>query len=143
MASILRAASALAAVCGCAAAASVIASCIATDPPALPVLPPRRPLIIQTDPPVGVVLTRFPRPVVVTVELVDPKASLAYRAFVDYEPVMDFPAAVTFTDGAGRYVLCGIPDATEVSIGAAADGFFGYAQVPSGQTDRVDIYLRR
>jgi len=31
-------------------------------------------------------------------------------AFVDYEPIEDFPAAVTRSDAEGRFALCGIPE---------------------------------
>src|SRR5262245_50373627 len=54
-----RAALALALACALPAGVAAVASCIATDPPDLPVLPPRRPQIIHTDPPAGVVLGSY------------------------------------------------------------------------------------
>jgi hypothetical protein len=63
-------------------------------------------------------------------------------AFVDFEPIMDFPAAITYSDAAGRYLLCGVPDGRGVDIGASA-GFnrFAYVSVPSGQSAGVDITI--
>jgi len=42
-------------------------------------------------------------------EIVDGVKRPVDGAFVDYEPVMDFPAALTYTNVDGRFALCGIP----------------------------------
>jgi hypothetical protein len=55
---------------------------------------------------------------------------------VDFEPIVDFPAAITFTDAAGRFALCGLPQDQAVSLGAGA----AYLTVPAGQTT-VEITL--
>ena len=55
--------------------------------------------------------------------------------FVDYEPVMDFPAAITFADATGRYLLCNIPDGEPVVVCAGT----ACVSVPSGQSTGVDI----
>jgi hypothetical protein len=65
-------------------------------------------------------------------------------AFVDYEPIMDFPAALTFTDSSGRYLLCGLPEGQTVQLGAS----FGvtrvaYVSALPGQSTNVDIMLPR
>ncbi len=64
-------------------------------------------------------------------------------AFVDYEPIMDFPAAFTWTDSAGRFLLCGLPDGQSVTLGAGKSGRVGWATVPAGQSSGVDILLPR
>ena len=54
---------------------------------------------------------------------------------VDYEPVMDSPAALTVTDTNGRYLLCGIPDDEVATIGSSLGiSRVVYVQVPRGQT---------
>jgi hypothetical protein len=60
-------------------------------------------------------------------------------AHVDYEPVMDSPAAHTFTDANGRYLLCGIPANSSADIGAGFNGRAAYATAMPGQTTDVDI----
>lgn len=69
--------------------------------------------------------------------------SPAAGAFVDFEPVEDFPAAVTTSDSQGRYLLCGLPS-TEVSYlsAAAGPGQVTYLTVPAGQTTGVDIVIK-
>jgi hypothetical protein len=63
-------------------------------------------------------------------------------AFVDWEPLEDFPAAVTYSDGAGRFALCGLPQDETVRLGASlVFGRIGYANIPSGQTAGVEITL--
>ena len=63
-------------------------------------------------------------------------------AFVDWEPLEDFPAAVTYSDGAGRFALCGLPQDETVRLGASfVFGRVGYANIPSGQTAGVEITL--
>ena len=37
--------------------------------------------------------------------------------FVDFEPVADSPAAVTYSDAAGRFLLCGLPQDRAVDLG--------------------------
>ena len=64
-------------------------------------------------------------------------------AFVDYEPIADSPAAVTFTDAQGRFLLCGIPEAGNSVIGASIGaGRFGYVTVPPGTDASIDIDIR-
>jgi hypothetical protein len=64
-------------------------------------------------------------------------------SFVDYEPVSDSPAAITFTDAQGRFLLCGIPEAGDSLIGAAIGvGRFAYVMVPPGPDATVDIEIR-
>jgi hypothetical protein len=58
---------------------------------------------------------------------------------VDYEPIMDSPAAHTFSDANGRYLLCGIPEAKAADIGAGFNGRAAYATAQPGQTTGVDI----
>lgn len=65
----------------------------------------------------------------------------AAGAFVDYEPIMDFPAATTYADQDGRFLLCGLPDDRPVELGAAARGRLGYLSVPRG-TLVVEIDLK-
>ena len=63
-------------------------------------------------------------------------------AFADFEPLEDFPAAVTYSDGAGRFALCGLPQDETVRLGASlVFGRIGYATIPSGQTAGVEITL--
>ncbi|HJU74253.1 MAG TPA: hypothetical protein VJ717_10945 [Gemmatimonadaceae bacterium] len=64
------------------------------------------------------------------------------RAFVDYEPIMDFVAAFTFTGVDGRYSLCGLPVDRAVTIGVGLRGRVAYLTVPPGQTT-ADILLPR
>ncbi len=62
-------------------------------------------------------------------------------AFVDWEPLEDFPAAVTRSDGAGRFALCGLPQDETVRLGASSVfGQVGYANILPGQT-AVEITL--
>jgi hypothetical protein len=61
-------------------------------------------------------------------------------AFVDFEPIMDFPAAVTYSDNAGRYMLCGVPEGQTVEIGAGMGGHVGWVSVPPGRST-ADITL--
>ena len=64
-------------------------------------------------------------------------------AFVDFEPVMDFPGAVTYSDSEGRYLLCGIPEATSEVLGASAGtNRHAYVTVPPRQTI-ADIEIPR
>jgi hypothetical protein len=62
-------------------------------------------------------------------------------AFVDFEPLEDFPAAITYSDGAGRFALCGLPQDETVLLGASSAGRVAYANIPPGQTTGVEITL--
>jgi hypothetical protein len=62
-------------------------------------------------------------------------------AFVDFEPLEDFPAAVTYSDGAGRFALCGLSKDETVRLGASSGGRVAYADIPPGQTAGVEITL--
>jgi len=62
-------------------------------------------------------------------------------AFVDFEPLEDFVAAVTYSDASGRFVLCGLPQNIAVSLGASSGSRVAYATVPPGQTF-IQIILR-
>jgi hypothetical protein len=60
-------------------------------------------------------------------------------AFVDFEPVMDWPAAATFSNGDGRYLLCGL---SEGQIGVGSGNRVTYVPVPRGLVvDNFDIVL--
>jgi len=64
-------------------------SCVVADPPTdLPRLPQMRPIVVRSSvvPPVSAVLGRWPDKFIVPVELVDPRATIYYSAFVDYNP---------------------------------------------------------
>ena len=65
----------------------------------------------------------------------------ATGAFVDFEPLEDFPAAVTTSDSQGRYLLCGLPSTASAYLGAAAGGKVTYLTVPAGETTGVDIVI--
>lgn len=62
-------------------------------------------------------------------------------AYVAFEPLMDIQAAITFSDAAGRYLLCGVPEGRTVGIVAALGGRIAYVSVPSGQSTGIDIPL--
>jgi hypothetical protein len=62
-------------------------------------------------------------------------------AFVDFEPIPDFPAATTHADGTGRFSLCGLPVNDTIWLGASSGSHVGYAPVPPGQSDGVKIVL--
>jgi hypothetical protein len=64
------------------------------------------------------------------------------NAFVDYEPVMDSPAATTYADSEGRFLLCGIPiDKPARLTASAGDGALGEVTVPAGSQTPVEIVL--
>ena len=63
-------------------------------------------------------------------------------AFVDFEPVEDFPAAYTYSEAGGRYLLCGVPDGEMVDLCAGFRGHFACLSVPPGQSTGVDITVR-
>lgn len=61
-------------------------------------------------------------------------------AFVDFEPVMDFSAAVTYTDASGRYLLCGVPEGQTGDIVASlGNNRVASAPLPPGQSTGIDI----
>ena len=60
--------------------------------------------------------------------------------FVDFEPVADSPAAVTISDAAGRFLLCGLPQDRAVDLGVGLRNRVTYVSVPPGQTD-IEILL--
>ena len=66
----------------------------------------------------------------------------ATGAFVDFEPVEDFPAAVTTSDAQGHYLLCGLPSTASAYLSAATGGRVTYLTVPVGQTTGVDIVIK-
>jgi hypothetical protein len=64
-------------------------------------------------------------------------------AFVDYEPTADSPAAITYTDAGGRFLLCGVPRDRAATIGAAlSSGRYTYHSVPSGPDAMIEIEIR-
>ncbi len=62
-------------------------------------------------------------------------------AGVDFEPLEDFPAAVTYSDAAGRFALCGLPQNESVTLDAGLGGRIAYVTVPPGQTTGIEITL--
>ena len=56
-------------------------------------------------------------------------------AGVDFEPVEDVLAALTYTDSDGRFALCGLPENEKATLGVGSNGRVAYADVPPGQTD--------
>ena len=65
----------------------------------------------------------------------------AAGAWVDFEPIPDFPAATTHADGAGRFTLCGLPVNDTIWFGAASGSRVAYVSVPPGQSEGVKIVL--
>jgi hypothetical protein len=62
------------------------------------------------------------------------------NAVVDFEPIMDFPAAETSSDAQGRYLMCGLPDGETIGLGAGLARRVGSVSVPPGQTTAdIDI----
>lgn len=67
----------------------------------------------------------------------------ASNVIVDYEPVEDFPAAITYTDAQGRFLLCGIPQDREATIGSSlGSGRVAYYTVPPGGDAIIDIEIK-
>ena len=63
--------------------------------------------------------------------------------WVAYEPFMEVGAAVTFTDSEGRFLLCGIPPESAVSVGAWLDAQRSqYVEVPAGPDAGIVIEFR-
>jgi hypothetical protein len=64
-------------------------------------------------------------------------------AFVDYEPSDDSPAAITRTDAAGRFLLCGISQTRMVTIGASISlNRVTYQRVPPGPDANIDVEIK-
>ena len=63
--------------------------------------------------------------------------------FVDYEPIEDFPAAITYTDAQGRFLLCGIPQDRGATIASSlGSGRIAYYTVPPGGDAIIDIEIK-
>ena len=62
-------------------------------------------------------------------------------AFVDFEPLEDLNVANTYSDAAGRFVLCGLPQNDSVTLGVGLGSRVGYTSVPPGQTTGIEITL--
>jgi hypothetical protein len=62
-------------------------------------------------------------------------------AFVDFEPLEDLNVANTYSDAAGRFALCGLPQNDSVTLGAGLGGRVAYTSVPPGQTTGIEITL--
>jgi hypothetical protein len=60
----------------------------------------------------------------------------AAGAFVNYEPVMEVPAAATYSDSDGRYLLCGVADGT-ISVWSGTQPV--YVAVPRDQGLNVHL----
>jgi hypothetical protein len=104
-------------------AAALVVSCVIAEPPSdLPRLPETRPTILrgQVVPSAGSVLGRWPQKFTVPVELIDPKVTFLYSAFIDYNPATGegldpgFPASSEFEQGTqdGRVRTLEIPIST-------------------------------
>ena len=66
------------------------AACIIAEPVSdLPRLPSFRPIIVRSSvvPPPSAVLGNFPEKFVIPVELVDPSVPIAWRLYIDYNPI--------------------------------------------------------
>lgn len=62
-------------------------------------------------------------------------------AFVDFEPLEDLNVSNTYSDAAGRFALCGLPQNNSVTLGAGFGGRVAYANVPPGQNTDIEITL--
>jgi hypothetical protein len=65
-------------------------------------------------------------------------------AYVDFDPIGDYPMASTFSDAAGRYLLCGVPEGQTAEIRAytlESPPRVTSVSVPSGQSTGIDITL--
>jgi hypothetical protein len=60
---------------------------------------------------------------------------------VDFEPLEDFPAAITYSDAGGRFLLCGLPRNETVKLGAGIGGRVAYVNVAPDQSTDVEITL--
>ena len=78
----------------------------------------------------------------VIVEINEGRKQPVAGAFVDFEPLEDFPAAITYSDAAGRFLLCGLPQDERVFLGASSGvNRVAYLWVPPGQTGGIEITL--
>jgi len=60
---------------------------------------------------------------------------------VDFEPFEDFPAAITYSDAQGRYLLCGLPDGAAAKLSASmTTARVAYVNVPPHHTT-MDIEI--
>jgi len=60
---------------------------------------------------------------------------------VDFEPFEDFPAAITYSDAQGRYLLCGLPDGAAAKLSASmTTARVAYVNVPPHQAT-MDIEI--
>ena len=60
---------------------------------------------------------------------------------VDFEPIEDFPAAITYSDAQGKYLLCGLPDDAAAQLSASmTTARVAYVSVPPHQTT-MDIEI--
>jgi hypothetical protein len=60
---------------------------------------------------------------------------------VDFEPFEDFPAAITYSDAQGRYLLCGLPDGAAAKLSASmTTARVAYVNLPPHQTT-MDIEI--
>ncbi len=76
---------------------------------------------------------------VVSGRILDSAGQPIAGAFVDFEPIMDFPAATNYSDADGRYTLCGLP-AGIINLGAGLGRRVAYVTVSAGQMT-ADIVL--
>jgi hypothetical protein len=60
---------------------------------------------------------------------------------VDFEPLEDFPAAITYSDGGGRFLLCGLPRNETVKLGVGIGGRVAYVNVAPDQSTDIAITL--
>ena len=76
----------------------------------------------------------------VVLEKTDAGTQPVAGAYVAYEWFEDISAAYTFSDAAGRYLLCSVPDGETVPICVEdINGFLWCEWVPAGQSTGVDI----
>jgi hypothetical protein len=62
-------------------------------------------------------------------------------AFVDFEPLEDLNVANTYSDAAGRFALCGLPQNDSVTLGVGLGNRVAYTKVLPGQTTALEITL--
>jgi len=78
----------------------------------------------------------------VVLEKTDAGTQPVAGAYVAYEWFEDISAAYTFSDAAGRYLLCSVPDGETVPICVEdINGFLWCVWVPAGQSTGADITL--
>jgi len=57
-------------------------------------------------------------------------------AYVGFEPFPDYPAAITYSDADGRYLLCGVTDG---SVGVEFEDRYAYVTVPHDRGLNVSL----